>query len=431
MSGVFYGGIGFASRLRSQCQDHMKNTLASFSLALLLSACDRSSAPLTQQAYVWQRDWTPAVSAAVNRSAPKLQGFVVLGAQISWKQGKPMVMRPDVDWNALQETHQAIGIGLRIDPFNGRPDEATTKLFVEVSRSLIEKAKEHQIECAEFQVDFDAPQKRLVDYRSWLPKLHAAIKPTRCVITTLPAWLDEPEFKKLIAEVDGYVLQVHSVTTRDDGERVALCDAKRAKRWVAKAGELDRPFIVSLPTYSALVGYDENGKSLGMALDGVQPAWPRGTKVREFFSEPEELSALANELRTQHPSAMKGLIWYRLPVDSDQRNWRWPTFEAVIEGRALRHQLEAVTKGENPVDLSLVNKGEVDEPLPKSVVVNWDGPSPIASDALPSWTLVLEEQRARFVPSSSLSLRLPPGSGRGIGWLRFDQRASLHVEISP
>ncbi len=403
--------------------------LIGLALSFLLSACDRSSTPLPQQVYVWQRDWTSAVSASVSRPSPKLEGLVVLGAQVSWKQSKAIVMRPDVDWKALSETHKAIGIGLRIDPFNGRPDEATTKLFADASRALIATAKEHGVECAEFQVDFDSPQKKLADYRDWLRSLRSAIKPTRCVITALPAWLDEPEFPKLLAEVDGYVLQVHSVTTRDE-ERVALCDPSRARRWVTKAGQLGFPFVVSLPTYSALVGYDESGKSLGMALDGVQPAWPHGTKVREFFSDPEELLALANGWKTQHPAAMKGLIWYRLPVDSDVRNWRWPTFAAVVEGRELKHQLEAVSTGENPVDFSLVNRGEVDEALTQSVIVSWEGAAPITSDALPGWTLMLEEHRAQFMPSSSPSLRLPPGGRRGIGWLRFDQRASLHVEIS-
>lgn len=414
----------------------MRVSIILSALAVLLTGCDQSpplsSTPLTQQAYVWQRDWTPLVNTAVNRSAPKLDGLIVLGAQISWKNGKPSLMRPDVDWKALAGTGKPVGIGLRIDPFSsGAFDPETLKRFAEVSQSLIATAKEHGVVCAEFQVDYDCPQKKLANYRVWLRSLRAAVKPTRFVITTLPAWLDEPEFGKLITEVDGYVLQVHSVTTRAEGERVALCDPTRARRWVAKAGALGQPFVVSLPTYSALVGYDPSGKSLGMALDGVQPSWPRGTKVREFFSDVEEMLSLANEWRAQHPAAMTGLIWYRLPVDSDVRNWRWPTFSAVVERHPLKHQLEVLAVGENPADLTVVNRGEVDEPVNRNVVVTWEGAPPVASDALPGWTLDLQENSARFVPSSLPTLRLPPGGRRGIGWLRFDQRSPLHVEITP
>ena len=407
---------------------------ASLLFALItLSSCDRapksSATPLVQRAYVWQREWTPQVSAAVNRAAPKLDGVVVLAAQVTLKSGKATVFRPALDWPTLAAAKKPIGLAMRVDPMNVGPE--TTALVIETARDLLSSAASHGVTCAEFQMDFDAPQKKLADYRAWLRKLRQAIKPTRCVITTLPSWLDEPEFPKLLSEVDAYVLQVHSVTTREANERVALCDPARALKWVAKAGALGKPFVVSLPTYSALVGYDAEGKSLGMALDGVQPSWPRGTRVREFFSDAEEMLAIANGWKRQHPSSMTGLIWYRLPVDSDQRNWRWPTFAAVLEGRALRHQLEVITSGENPIDLSIANQGEADEAMKQSITARWDGPAPIASDALPGWELRLDEHSAVFSPASSPTPRLPPGARRGIGWLRFDQPAPLHVEITP
>lgn len=413
----------------------MKHAFTLSALALVLVACDHvpqlTNTPLPQQAYVWQRDWTPAVNAAVSRAAPHVNGLVVLGAQISWKQGKPRVFLPDIDWKALHEAETPIGIGLRIDPLQGSTmgDEAVSRL-IEVSRSLIAKAKECGIEGSEFQVDYDCPQKKLADYRVWLGKVRAALKPTRFVITTLPAWLDEPEFAKMIAEVDSYVLQVHSVTTREEGERVALCDPARANRWVAKAGALGRPFVVSLPTYSALVGYDAQGKSLGMALDGVQPAWPRGTKVREFYSDADEILGLARTWKLKHPASMSGLIFYRLPVDTDVRNWRWSTFAAVLRGDTARHELRVTAHGENPVDMTLLNTGEVDENITLPVIVTWKDGSLIASDALPGWTCEVSSNSARFVPSTSPTLRLPPGHERGIGWLRFEQRTPLHVEIS-
>jgi Protein of unknown function (DUF3142) len=413
----------------------MRNRYFLLPLVTLLVACHQQpkecTTPLTQQAYVWQRDWTPVVSKSVTRPLAGLDGLVVLGAQIRWRSGKPVVFKPNIDWAGLHAAGKSCGIALRIEPFAEAPTAETRALFADVAQTLIKTAMDHDVLCVEFQVDFDCPQKKLSSYLSWLAPLRQSIQPTRCVITTLPAWLDEPDFPKLLAAVDAFVLQVHSVTTRAEGERVALCDPARARRWVERASLLGRPFIVSLPTYSALVGYDESGRSLGMALDGVQPKWPKGTRVREFWSDPEEMQALVTAWKASHPQTMTGLIWYRLPVDSDQRNWRWPTFEAVIEGRPLRHELAVMTTGENPVDFSVENKGDLDEPLSKSIVISWVGPAPIASDALPGWTSILEQQRARFTPSSSTSLRLPPGGRRGIGWLRFDQRASLHVEISP
>jgi hypothetical protein len=98
------------------------------------------------------------------------------------------------------------------------------------------------------------------------------------VITTLPSWLDEPDFLELISQSEAYVLQVHSIPTVNEIGRTVLCDSGLARNWVAKASKLAHPFIVSLPTYRCVAGYDQQGNLLGVSMDSVQPAWPRGTE---------------------------------------------------------------------------------------------------------------------------------------------------------
>ncbi len=390
-----------------------------------------ASTPLPQRAYLWQREWTPAVAAAVRDFAPRLDGLIVLGADLAWQDGQPRVQRPAVDWAALREAGRPVGIALRIDP-SAAPlaaDGEKVRLFADTARTLVAEAAEHGVPCAEFQVDFDCPDRKLAQYRQWLPAIREAIRPTRLVITALPAWLNEREFKALIAVVDGYVLQVHSVPTRPSGERAALCDPARAQRWVMEAAKLGHPFVVSLPTYSALVGYDPGGRRLGMALDGVQPSWPAGTRVVEFSPDPDALARLVGGWRTAHPVAMTGIIWYRLPVNSAARNWRWPTLAAVMEGRPPARRLEILTEGENPVDLSLSNQGEAEELLDVTVVVRWEGDAPPAVEALRGWSVTRHAHEVRFVRSTVSVPRLLPGSRRVIGWLRFDHPPVLHVEI--
>jgi hypothetical protein len=350
-------------------------------LALALHP-SRQSGWMRQRAYVWQRKWTPAVSAAIRRAGPHLDGFVVLGAEVAWKDGAARVLRPPVDWTALRETGKPVGIALRIDPFDAVARDDRTRLFADLAKSLVAEARQNGVRCAEFQVDFDCAQGKLAAYRSWLPALREAVWPGRFVITALPAWLDEREMRRLVAGVDGFVLQVHSVPTRTAGERAALFDKARAQRWVAQAAKLGRPFTVSLPTYSALVGYDSAGRLLGMALDGVQPAWPAGTRVVECASDAGEMSQLVAEWRAARPVKMEGLAWYRLPVSNGKRNWRWPTFVAVMDGRDPAHQLKVLTGGDNPLDLSLANEGEAEENLNVAVRVHWDGPAAAIAEAL-------------------------------------------------
>ncbi len=400
--------------------------------AALLCGCHDQGATtsLPQRAYVWQREWTPAVSDAVkNVSASKLDGIVLLGAEIVWDHGLPKIVRSNIDWRSVWALNKPVGIALRVAPFAETFEEhgEITRVLTDTAKSLLGKMKEEQVPCAEFQLDFDCAQKKLAGYALWLKAIREAVRPCRFVITTLPTWLDEPEFAHLLNHADGYILQVHSIPPSVPAAHALVCEPDRARQWVKKAAALGHPFEVALSTYSAVVGYDEAGRLRGVALDAVQPSWPAGTQLMHLDSNAESLAALVAEWRTMHPPQMKGVIWYRLPVATDQRNWRAETFNAVIEGRALKHQLIARATGENPADLSIVNEGDLDEEFTGQVIVHWQGDAPIASDALRGWSVQINEQQAEF--TCAQPLRLPPGTSRGIGWLRFDQRASLNVEI--
>ena len=400
--------------------------------AWCLTACHDqvASSALSQRAYVWQREWTPAVSEAVKSAdASKLDGLILFGAEIVWNRGKPRPVRCSIDWQAVRSLHKPVSIAMRIAPYAGpfAGDDDIAHTLADTAKSVLTKLKDEHVRCMEFQLDFDCPQKKLANYALWLKTLRKAVSPTRFVITTLPAWLDEPEFVRLFEQADGYVLQVHSIPPSQPAAHAFVCEPDRARRWVAKAVKLAHPFEVALSTYSAVVGYDEAGKLRGVALDAVQPSWPEGTRTMHLDSDAEALSALANEWRASHSPHLRGIIWYRLPVATDQRNWRTSTFSAVIEGRGLIHQLIARATDGNPADLSIVNAGNLDENFTGKVMVRWPDEAPVASDAMRGWSVRMDGQHAEFTRTQPL--RLPPGASRSIGWLRFNQRASLHVEV--
>ena len=169
---------------------------------------------------------------------------------------------------------------------------------------------------------------------------------------------------------------------------------------------------------------------LSVAMDSVQPAWPPGTRVLEFGADADEIAALVNDWQKARPPQLRELIWYRVPIATDTRNWRWPTLSAVMSGRFPEHKLNILQEGENPVDLSIVNAGEADEQLNANVTASWNGAGLTASDALAGWNMKSENGRAIFRVTASHGLRLPPGATRKIGWLRFDQTTSLETELS-
>ena len=185
--------------------------------ALLLAGCSRSvprtSGPLPQRGYLWQRDWTPAVIDAVVTAQRRLDGVVLLGGEVEWIEKKPSLITANIDWEILRSRQIRCGLALRIAPFavgSGR-DDSNTRFVVDAAQSLVDIAASHGVALSEFQIDFDCTQKNLRAYRGWLRALRQAVHPVRFVLTTLPAWLDDPEFVPLVREADGYVLQVHSV----------------------------------------------------------------------------------------------------------------------------------------------------------------------------------------------------------------------------
>ena len=402
--------------------------------AILFGACNRTaptvSGPLPQRGYLWQRDWTAAVNGAVFEAQKRMDGVILLGAEISWTAGKPEVIKTNINWRMLGSHGASYGIALRIAPYPGPipPDDTTAQFIVRVARSLIDLATSHGVALSEFQIDFDCPQKNLRGYRGWLHSVREAIHPLRFVITTLPAWLDDPELVPLVREADGYVLQVHSVRNSTVNGRANLCDTQSARAWVRKAARIGLPFSVALPTYRCSAGYDATGKLLSVAMDSVEPAWPPGTRVLEFATNVDEMAMLVNEWQRARPPQLREIIWYRLPVATDVRNWRWTTLSAVMSGRKPLHRLEVLQQGENPIDLSIVNTGEADEELDSAVTAIWNGAATMTADALTGWTVDITHGRAVF--RNTTQMRLSPSGKRQIGWLRHEQPVTLQVKLA-
>jgi len=403
---------------------------------IAVTACSRSapnaSGPLPQRAYLWQRNWTSAVVDSLVEAQKRMDGVVVLGAEIVWNGKAAWVVRASIDWEKVKTQGKPFGVALRVAPFAGPfgADDPNARLLVNVTKSLLSEAAEHGAQLKAVQLDFDCAQKNLRNYRGWLRALRPVIHPARFVITTLPAWLDDPEFVPLVRETDGYVLQVHSVPSSHADRLSSLCDPVSARKWVAKAAELGLPFSVALPTYRCTAGYDPAGKLMGVAMDGVQPAWPPNTRILEFTTDADEVATLVQEWQRSRPPQLRELLWYRLPVATDRRNWHWATLSTVMSGRKPLHRLEVLQEGENPIDLSIINTGEADETLDVAVTANWKSNALVALDALTGWVVDVAPGRAVFANAPGYRTRLAPGEKRKIGWLRYEQPVSLQLELA-
>jgi hypothetical protein len=238
----------------------------------------------------------------------------------------------------------------------------------------------------------------------------------RCTITALPAWLDEPAAAGLFAACDGVVLQVHSLQLPARPEQpVTLCDPVAARAAVARMADFGRPFRVPLNTYVCEVLCDGAGKVVEVISEDTASPPPAAALRRSAgISDAPALAQLVAGWRRDLPRHLRGVIWYRLPLDSDRRNWRWVTWAKVAAGEVPRQEMQLTARlaAGGAWDLLLTNAGECDERLPEFLATGCE-------------TLVLEGLNG-YVTDTSTRLRLehapwpwlPPGTSLRAGWLR-------------
>jgi hypothetical protein len=285
---------------------------------------------------------------------------------------------------------------------------------------------------AELQVDFDAAESKLDGYRVWVEAIQQRVAPLPVTITALPSWLKTSAFKRLAAVATNYVLQVHSVERpKNLHTPFTLCDPRSATRAVERAGRIGVPFRVALPTYGYLLAHGADGRFLGLAAEGPRPNWPTNAQLREVASNPMELVELLQGWTHSRPAAMRGVIWYRLPVAVDNFNWRWPTLGAMLEARVPREALRVDPRRVEPglVEISLVNEGELDISSRLAVEVSWSDARLVAGDGLRDFELAdSNTSAARFQTRSPVS-RIRAGESLALGWLRFDRDCEVRCEL--
>jgi hypothetical protein len=397
-------------------------------LALVLGACGRiprTSGPLPQEAYVWQRQWTPSVREAAGR-ASGLSRLVALGAEVDFRREPVRVARVPLDL-ALGAAGRPVGAALRIHTFPGRFTDSpeAVRLVARLAAGLAAEARRQGLALAEIQLDYDCPESRLDDYPALIAAVREAVRPVPVTITALPSWLRrERAFERVIAAADGYVLQVHFLDPiAGAGDPLVLCDPAAARRAVERAARFRRPFRVALPTYGYQVVFRADGRRAGVAAEGPPVLPPSGGTVRTVRSDPSAMAGLVRDWTADRPAALAGILWYRLPSAGDRLNWPWPTFEAVRAGRMPRAEVAAEARSPAPglIEIDLVNRGEAEVPWPALLRVGWKDLRMIAADGLSGYRIGLDgPDGARVEQRDSPEDPSRPGDRRTIAWLRFD-----------
>jgi hypothetical protein len=396
----------------------------------------RAHGSLSQQAYIWQRAWTSAVSEAASTSSKQFSAYVALAGEVSFHSGEINTARVALDYRSLRATGMPIGLALRIGPYRGKfsSNDSIALKIENLAASLLTEAKAAGVEPAELQIDFDAGESQLGGYRLWIEAIKKRVAPVHVTITALPSWFASSEFPSLVRASDGYVLQVHSLNRPLSVDApMTLCDPAAARRWVEQAGRIGAAFRVALPTYGYLVAFDDNGRFVGLSAEGNAMTWPRATQVKTLSADPLAMAGLVSAWTADRPACMAGIIWYRLPVADDTLNWRLKTLQTVMAGQSPQADVRAVVvKSEaNLYEIQLQNEGDADAKANAQVNVNWENADLVADDAIGGFEKNEQAGRVIFRATPSIALeRLAPGDRRVIGWVRLSTDTEVHADVS-
>lgn len=390
--------------------------LAAWLAVACLAACQRHpSAPLTHDAYVWQRQWNPSVTAALSQSADMIREWRVLAAQTDARGQWQSVA---VDRAALAATHRPVVLVVRIDGQLPQWDADALLAQVIALRDAWRGAP-----LAGIEIDHDCGTARLPAYGDFLARLKRELGTTPLSITALPAWLSSGELARVAAQADEVVLQVHAVQS----PRAGLFDPALARTWIDRfAARVSKPFRVALPTYGSRVSWDEDGRVV--AVESEAPLLAGGMEASELIAAPTEVAALLASLREDPPRGLAGLVWFRLPTTQDSRAWSLPTWRAVMAGKPLKQTLAAFFQpGAAPgaVDVVLRNDGDVDVRLPARIEL----PAGCAiADGINGYALAYAEARPFLRRDRDGWLRAH--YQRAVGWARCGDSAGMPVPRS-
>ncbi|OZI31518.1 hypothetical protein CAL29_26865 [Bordetella genomosp. 10] len=383
-------------------------------LVPLLAACQGDATPLPNDAYVWQRAWTPPLARALRANDDIVATWHVLGAEMDaagrWADTAP-------DYAALAALRDPVVLVLRLD---GRADRLDADAIEARLRERLTAWRAAGVRVGGVEIDYDCATARLPAYAALLRRLRAALD-LPLSITALPTWLQSPDLDALLAVPDSSVLQVHAVLD----PALGLFNPRRAAAWAGDyARRTRRPWRLALPSYGTRVAWDDAGRIV--AVESERPALAPTPRDAELVAQPAVLADFSARLRQRPPAGLAGLVWFRLPTDQDQRAWSLATWRAVLTGEPLQTGLAPALAGTGATrDLLLVNRGNSDAPLPGIVRIAGDC---AAADGINGYAL--ERDGQGFYLRSIHDGLLRAHFQRNIGWLRCND-ANPRLTLQP
>ncbi len=393
------GETHLTRRLIGEIRSSLNHVLTLGSI-VLLAAFAAAGYAYSDEAYIWQRQWTPELSRALSEQKPLFTRYRVLGAQ--HMSGEQWV-EPQVDLAALKNAALPVVLVLRLP---GAAPLLTPAALASKIASIRSRWLAGGVVVNRVEIDFDCAEAQLRRYGEQLLGLRVMLdKAVSLDITALPAWLKTAELPALLAATDRVTLQVHSVLAPKRG----LFDPRLAEFWIRQFALLsNKPFSVALPAYGAKLLLDANGKVIGVEHE-AELGTPHAAEL-ELQASPESVRTLIDALTVRPVAKLESSVWFRLPLPSDARAWAPVTLAAVIEKQVLRAKIQPIFQANSAggVDVQLQSLGNLTATTALRFAVN----AKCTGDGVGGYSYLAG------VFSAKQGFELKPGASRTIGWLR-------------
>jgi hypothetical protein len=235
------------------------------------------------------------------------------------------------------------------------------------------------------------------------------------------------DFAKLVSSCDLYVLQLHSLELPRSIQHIeALFDAKKSMSWVYKAASFGRPFAISLPTYGYFLGFDKDGRYLGVSSEQGPKNWEQTQVLLSDFSE---IAQFMKELTLSHPKLLEEVYWFRLGHVGDLLNWSLGAFE-MLESAPTQAELsvEILENEAGLAELYLQNNSPFPLAFPAEVLLECSHEKILFIEAL-SHFFYEGKGDSLYLRSDKSTLILPPGNRVPLCWIRFKGSNSQTIKV--
>jgi len=407
-------------------------SVLSLVLALGATGCQEETGPrpqpLAHAAYVWRQGWDVSARDSLRgRTWPA--GLTELNVLVGECGLGPTGRRVHPPWAELRAAGKTLSLSVRIGTRHalGGSREPDLSEGLALLRAGWEEARAAGVTVGSAQVDFDCPSRLLGAYADRIAEAKQAWPEVRLTVTTLPTWLKEPGFGRLVAAADGWTLQLHGTQRPNLAKPAPLFAEGQALGWIEQAETLGRPFRIALPTYAYLACYSASGAFLGVRAESAE--LPTGTARTQMLpADPSEVARLLGKLEARRHALVQGVDWFRLPFPGDRQNWTMAGWTQVI----ARRELASVCSVEQKVDGALIDvavRNATEQPLPMpTLAMAWSGARVLGADATAGWVASAAGEGLRFRPDERAGF-LAPGERRVVGWVRLTEARPVAVRL--